>query len=278
MRKRIKVIGLLLGILFLCSGCDMANASTTRDIRHAGFSVSNSELECPTFFPSRTGYEKIKFFTNTYAITTEGKFYSLSLGKKFQNNMNCKVPDNFVNKNIKAIMDNKIVKASDGKLYYIVASGESPAYTPVTEKDSDYAVYKIIFDDPGVLKVMTVDSSSGYYYVLRNDGNVYNTVIVKNNGKAVKASSSIVYGKTAYGGDIIDFNHVGSSPATYVRTETQIFRMAIQNKEECTKYADVPCDYKMELDTNLTEHRDQILGFSGNFIITDYGKQFSAAA
>lgn len=276
MKRRIKVIGLLFSILFLCSGCDIVNAGTTRDIRHAGYSVSNSQLECPALFPSKEGYEKIKFFSNMYAITTEGKYYTLSFGKKFQNNLNCKVPENFINKEIKAIMDNKIVKMSDGKLYYIVSSGDSPAYTQVSEKDSDYGVYKIIFEDPGVLKVMTVDASNGYYYILKDDGNVYNTVILKNNGNVTKASSSIVYGKSAYGGDIIDFNHMGQSTATYVRTETQIFRMAPQNKEECTKYADVTCEYKMSLDENLTKQHERILGFSGNFIITDYGKQFSA--
>lgn len=277
MRKRIKIIGLLLGVLFLCCGCDMANASTTRDIRHAGFSISNSELECPSLFPTKEGYEKIKFFSNMYAITTDGKYYSLSFGKKYQNNLNCKVPENFMNKQIVAIMDNKVVKTTDGRLYYIVPSGDSPAYTPVVEKDGEYAIYKMIFDEPGVLKAMTVDATNGYYYVLKDDGNVYNIVIRKENNKANKVSTSIVYSKTAYGGDIIDFNHMGQSTATYVKTQTQIFRMVPQNKEECNKYADVTCEYKMGLDANLSKQYGKILGFSGNFIITDYGKQFSAA-
>ena len=277
MKKRMKILGLFLCVLFLCSGCDIVKSSTTRDIRHAGYSVSNAEFECPTLIPSKDGYEKIKFFTNTYAITNDGKFYSLSLGKKYQNNLNCKVPEPFMDKTITAIMDNKVVKTSDGKLYYI-AAGDNAAFTPVPENDSEYGVYKLLFEDASILKVMTVDSSNGYYYALKDDGNVYNIVIIKNNGNISQASSSIVYGRSAYGGNIIDFNHVGSSPATYVRTETQIFRMKAQNKEECTKYADVPCEYKIALDENLTKHQDKILGFSGNFLITDYGKQFSAAA
>lgn len=276
MRKKIKVIVLLLSVLFLSSGCDMENASTTREIRHAGFSVSNSELECPNLFPSKTGYEKIMFFSNVYAITMDGNFYSLSLGKKYQNNLNCKIPENFKNKKIIAIMDNKVVKTSDGKLYYIVASGDSPAYTPVVEKDGEYGIYKMIFDEPGVLKAMTVDATKGYYYVLKDDGNVYNMVLRKENNKVNKISTSIVYSKSDYNGNIIDFNHVGASSATYVRTGTQIFRMAPQNKEECSRYADVVCDYKMSLDVKLSNQYERILGFSGNFIITDYGKQFSA--
>lgn len=279
MIKRIKILGILIGVLFLCSGCDIVNSSTTRDIRHAGYSVSNADFECPTLFPSKNdGYERIKFFSNIYAITTDGKFYTLSFGKKYQNNLNCKVPEQFLNKDIKAIMDNKVVKDANGKLYYIVASSDVAAYTEVPTTDKEYAVYKLLFDDPEVIKVMTVDANSGYYYALKNDGNVYNIVILKNNNTVTKASSSIVYSKSAYGGNIIDFNYAGASPATYVRTETQFFRMAAQNKEECTKYADVACDYKIELDTNLSEHYDKILAYSGNFLITSYGKQFSAAS
>lgn len=56
---------------------------------------------------------------------------------------------------------------------------------------------------------MTVDANSGYYYALKNDGNVYNIVILKNNNTVTKASSSIVYSKSAYGGNIIDFNYAG---------------------------------------------------------------------
>lgn len=277
MKKKIKIMGLFLCILFLCCGCDIVNSSTTRDIRHAGYGVSNVEFTCPSLFPSKNGYEKIKFFTNTYAITVDGKFYALSLGKKYQNNLNCKVPEQFMEKEMTAIMDNKVVKTSDGKLYYI-ASGDNAAYTMVPENDSEYAVYKLLFADESILKVMTVDSSNGYYYALKDDGNVYNIVILKNNGNVTQASSSIVYGRSAYGGNIIDFNYAGSSPATYVRTETQIFRMVAQNKEECSKYADVPCTYKIALDENLTKHQEKILGFSGNFLLTNYGKQFSAAA
>ncbi len=278
MRKRIKIFGILLSVLFLCSGCDMAYSGTTRDIRHSGFSVSNAEFECPNLFPSKTGYEKIKFFSNIYAITTDGKFYSLSLGKKYQNNLNCKVPENLANKEVVAIMDNKIVKTRDGRLYYIVSSDNSPAFTEVPTSDAEYAVYKMLFEEAGAIKIMTVDTSNGYYYVLKEDGNVYNIVLAKNDNGVSKASSSIVYGRSAYGGNIIDFNYIGQASGTFVRTETQIFRMMAQNDEECSKYADVACQYKMLLDENLSKHYENILGFSGNFLITDYGKQFSAAA
>lgn len=276
MKNKLKVFGLFLGVVLFVSGCDFFYADTTRDIRHSGYSVSNAEFECPPLLPSDAGYEKIKFFSNIYAITTDGKFYTLSLSKKYTNDLNCKIPDNFASKSITAIMDNKIVKTSDDRLYYI--SGDGVAYTEVPTSDSNYDIYKTLLSDSSVLKVVTVDSSNGYYYVLKSDGNVYNIVVIKENGVASQISSSVVYGKSNYGGNIVDFNFAGDSSATYVRTETQIFRMMAQNKEDCTKYADVTCKYEMELDEGLSEHLDEIIGFSGNFLITDYGKEFSATS
>lgn len=276
MKNKIKLIVFFLEILVLCGGCDLVNADVTRDIRHSGYSVSSTEFECPELLPSETSDEKIKFFSNIYAITTDGKFYSLSLSKKFKNDLHCKVPDDFSNKNIKAVMDNKIVKTDDGKFYYIVASGENAAYSEVPSSDSSYGIYRILFNDSSILKVMTVDSSNGYYYALKSDGNVYNIVIVNDNGVVSQVSSSVVYSKNTYDGNIIDFNYAGSSSGTYIRTESQIFRMKAQNSEECSKYADVTCEYKIGLDEGLTKHQDRIIGFSGNFLITDYGKEFSA--
>lgn len=278
MKKKIKLIVLFLVVLLCTCGCDMFYAGTTRDIRHAGYSVSNADFECPTLFPSDDGFEEIQFFTNIYAITTDGKFYTLSLGKKYQNGLNCKVPDNFANKKVKAIMDNKVVKMDDGKYYYIVTSGDSAAYTEVPMNDSNYPVYRLLFNDSSILKVITVDASNGYYYVLKSDGNVYNMVISRNGDSIFLASSSVVYSKSNYNGAIVDFGYAGNSSSTYILTETQIFRMLMQNKEECTKYADVLCKYEMQLDTGLSEHIDEILGFGGNFLITDYGKQFSATS
>ena len=275
MKIRFKIVILCLSILFVCSGCDMANADTTRDIRHSGFSVSDTDIECPMLFSNDEGYEKIKFFTTGYAITEEGNFYALSLGKVYKNGMNCKIPENF-NKKVKAIIDNSVVKTTDGRYYYITSNSNSGAFSEVPLNDSNYSIYRILFNDASIVKAITVDSDLGYYYVLKTDGNVYNIVIGENDNGHYLASSSIVYSKNAYDGNIIDFNYAGNSPSTYIRTDTKIFRMLPQNASECSTYADVFCEYKIELDSGLSGHIDKIVAFDGNYLITNYGKTFSS--
>ena len=51
--------------------------------------------------------------------------------------------------------------------------------------------------------------------------------------------------------------------------------MMATNREECSKYIDVTCTYEMSLDKGLTDHQNRILGFSGSYLITTYGKQFN---
>ncbi len=276
MKKRIKLVVIFIGVLFLCGGCDMANANVTRDIRHSGYSVSSAEFECPALLPSDKGYERIKFFSNTFAITTEGRFYELSLAKKYQNGTHCKLTENMSNVKVKAIFDNKVVRTSDGKMRYIVRNGDSPAYSEVPMTDGYYALYRLFFNDVSIIKVQTVDSNAGYYYALKEDGNVYKYTVVKDNNGYTPVSNVHVYKKSVYGDQIIDFNHAGNASGTYIRTKSEIFRMKAQNAEECSMYADVTCEYKIEKDDNLSKHQDRMIGYSGTFLITDYGKEFSA--
>ena len=127
-------------------------------------------------------------------------------------------------------------------------------------------------------QVKTVDASSGHYYVLKKDGNVYNFVVSKTHNSAAVVSSPVVYSRSNYDGEIIDFSYAGKTSGTSVRTTSEIFRMIATNKEECSKYVDVACEYEMQLDEGLTEHQNKILGFSGTYLITTYGKQFNAGA
>lgn len=274
MKKSFKIIILILFIAFFCAGCDIINSGTTRDIRHSGFSLSNAEFECPSLLPSDDGYEKIKYLTGTTAITTDGSIYLLSFGQKYSNNLNCMKAD--FKPKVVSIFDNKVFKADDGNIYYLVSSGDAVAFSVVPESDSNYAIYKIILDDEEVLKATTVNQDSNSYYVLKKDGSIYNYIVPKDNGVSI-SSTSVVYSKNSYGGSIIDFNYVGKAPGTFIRTNNQIFRMLSINREECSKYVDIECKYEMMLDEGLTKHNDKILGFSGSFLITTYGKEFSAS-
>lgn len=276
MKRKIKVGMLILVIAGMCCGCGVLYASTTRDIRHSGFSLSGAEFECPELFPSSNGYTTIEFLTSTHAITNDGNVYSLSLSQVYSNEKNCMAST--LSTTVVSIFDSKVVKGRDGKLYYLTAVDKSPAYSVVPTSDSDYYLYKLILGDENVVKVVSVDQSSGIYYVLKNDGNVYNYVVSKNGNNVSLTSTSIVYNKNDYGGSIVDFNYAGKSSTTFIRTNTQIYRMIAQNKEQCTKYVDIECEYRMELDEGLSKHMDKILGYSGSLLITTYGKEFNATS
>ena len=275
MKKRIIVAVVLVVAIVICGGCDLKYASTTREIRHSGFALSGAEFTCDDLVgEERT--DEVKFLTSKHAIMESGSVYELSIGQKFSNDQNCKASP-FSSK-VVAIFDENVVKMDNGQYFYLVRTGENAAYTAVLKSDDNYAIYDILLKDSQVLKVKTLDSSSGYYYVLKKDGNVYNYVVLKNNDSVSIVSSPVIYSKSNYNGNIIDFNYAGKTSSTFVRTTSQIFRMKATNKQECSKYVDVVCEYEMSLDEGLTEHQDRILGFSGSFLITVYGKQFNVTA
>lgn len=272
MKKGIKIMGLLVLMALICSGCDMMYASTTRDIRHSGFALSGAELKCDELFKN-IDYDKVRFLTGKHAIMESGSVYELSMGQKYSNEQNCMASP--LTSGVVALFNENVVKTSGGKYYFLVRTGDNAAYTAVPNTDSNYMIYDIILKDSEVLKVKTADASAGHYYVLKKDGNVYNYVVTKNHASAAIVSTPVVYSRSNYDGEIIDFSYAGKTTGTFVRTNTKIYRMMATNREECSKYIDVACTYEMSLDKGLTDHQNRILGFSGSFLITTYGKQFN---
>lgn len=273
MKKGFKVIGLLILIAFLCSGCDIKYAGATRDIRHSGFALSGAELVCDALL-NDPDYDKVKFLTGKHVITESGSVYELSISQKYSNDQNCMASPLTVK--VTALMDENVIRGDDGKYYYLVQTNDTTAYSVIPNTDNNYVIYNLLLKDTDVIKVKTVDSSAGHYYVLKKDGNVYNYVVSKNQNSATIVSSPVVYSRINYNGEIIDFSYAGKSTGTSVRTTSQIFRMVATNKEECSKYVDVTCEYEMRLDEGLTDNQNMILGFSGTYLITTYGKQFNA--
>lgn len=278
MKKKIfqmSVICLLL--LLCCTGCD---GNVTRGIRHAGFTVGNKFI-CDPFFstkkdvPSR---EKITYFTGTHIINTDGKLYELSLNQTYANGQNCKEANTSIR--VKAIFDNRIVKAMDGRYYYLLGQNNVEAYSEVPTTDNSYLVYDILLKDDDVVKVMTADASMGLYYVLKVDGNIYGNIVNSQdrNTPPKLVSTQVRYDMTDYGGRIIDFNYAGNSLATFVKTEDKIFREKITNYEECSKYADIECNFEMVEDTALEEYKDRIVTYNGSTLITDYQLMFTVAS
>ena len=260
-------------VLFICCGCQ---GDVTRSIRHDGFNVG-SNFVCDIFFPKKdnVNYEKIKYITGNLIISEKGRIYDISLGQMYANNSNCKVADTTLE--VSAIFDNHIFRATDGKMYYLVSNNDTNAYTEVTSSDNSYELYYLFLNDLDVIKVMTVDSSNGIYYALLSDGNVYSYKVVRNdrNSPLVIADKRIVYNRNDYGNAIVDFNYAGNSSSTFVRTEDKAFKMMASNFSECSKYADINCNYEMSEFVSYSKYRDYIIAYNGSLIITSYGKTFS---
>jgi len=277
MKNKFKIFVLLFIVMFCCSGC---NGTITREIRHSGFSLEGSEFKCTPLMPANDEdlyYTKTKYLTGSLMITENGKIYEVSLGQYFSNEQNCREADTEIE--VVAIMDDNVVKSSNGKYYYLEESNEKKAYSEVLTTDKEYSLYKILFSDVNNVKIITVDNNTGSYYVLKNDGMIYNYVITKPenqaNYKIVK--SDVVYSKSDYDSNIIDFNYAGESLSTFIRTENKVYRMKGTNMEECQKYADVKCKYELKEDPVFETYKDKILVYNGNTIIATYGKMFSVS-
>lgn len=276
-KKKICFVILGLFVLFCCSAC---KGNITRDIRHAGFSVGGT-FNCSRFYPKDdedVAYEKIMYFTGNHVINTNGKIYELSLGQKYANNENCKEADTGLT--VKAIYDNKIIKATDNKYYYLESSNNVSSYSNVPVTDNSYGIYDLLLKENDVVKAVTADSSSGLYYVLKSDGNIYSYTISRqsHNDPLYITSIMIVYDKNDYGSRIIDFGYAGDSLNTFIRTEEKIYRMRIMNSDVCGKYADVKCEYQLVEDEIFNTYKDVIISFNGSSLITNYKQIFNVAS
>ncbi len=275
MKKKIYLL-VFCCVTLLCSGCQ---GNITRDIRHAGFSMGDKFI-CSKFYPADkedTNYEKIKYFIGSHIITDDGKIYELSLGQKFSNDENCREAKTPLV--VKAIYDNKIVKGMDNQYYYLIASNDVVAYSLVPLTDNSYQIYDLLLKDESVIKVITANSSTGLYYVLKNDGNVYGYTISQANYNTPPAITSVtvVYNKNDYGSLIVDFNYAGETLNTFIKTEDKVYRMKITNSEKCNKYADVKCEFKMLEDEIFNKYKDVIISYNGNTLITNYEQMFNVA-
>ncbi len=270
--RNIKYIILFL-LTIICVGCSYQYASTTRDIRHSGFTIYSQKFTCNSIFTEKEIYDPIKFYVGNYMITKTGNIYETSLGKVYSNEMNCKRPDFDIK--VTAILDLSIIRGIDNKYYYLSGNNEALRYTLVTESDKEYYLYNLLLGDKEVLKVQTINSNSGIYYVLRNDGNVYEYRIINNNNSYIIDSISIIYNKNTYGSKIIDFNYNGSSSTTFIKTELSYYRMKVMNSSECYNYVDIACQYEMVLDSELQSNYNKILAYNGSNLVTSYGLIFN---
>ncbi|MBQ6498212.1 MAG: hypothetical protein IJI58_05800 [Bacilli bacterium] len=275
--KKVFKYSFLFVVILLCTAC---NGSITRDIRHAGFSISN-KFVCDWFFPQDkedTSYRRIRYLTENHLIDKDGKIYEVSLSQPYQNKQNCKEAGTDIT--VKAIFDNSIVKGIDDKYYYLVAQNNVSSYSEIPTTDNSYEIYDLLLKEVDIVKVVTANSSTGEYYVLKTDGNIYSYIITKKdyNSPSTVSTIAIAYNKGDYGSKIIDFNYAGNSLNTFIKTEDKIYRLRITNSAECTKYADIECTYAMKEDPIFVEYKDRIIMYNGSLLITDYNQVFTVAS
>ena len=281
MKKVFVLISIMMFALVL-TGC---NGTVTRALRNDGFSVKDNKFKCSLLNldgkvddEEDNTSEDVKFLVGNYAIGVSGNIYQLSYDQLFSNDMNCKKVATIPTK---AVLDDKFILGEDGKYYYLNADdgGVVEQFSEMPQEDENYQLLSLFFTGD-VKKADTVNANINSYYVLKEDGSIYNYVLTqdKDTKQYFVKSDNVQFTSNSYDGKIIDFFYAGDSTATFFRTPTSIYRNMIGNEEECSKYVDVTCEYEMKLDEGLTKHQSEILGFSGTYLITTYGKQFNAGA
>ncbi|MBQ6539076.1 MAG: hypothetical protein IJL76_02230 [Bacilli bacterium] len=288
MKNKIRLISSLLIVCLLITGC---NGTITRDIRRDGYTVQSNKFTCSFFInksKEENTTEKVKFLTANYIISETGNIYEINISGLYSNDMNCRKPGMsaysntpIINVPVVAILDQSIVKGSDGWFYYLDTNDAAARYTRVTSADKEYSLYKLLLAEADVVKVVTVNSNINSYWVLKKDGAIYNYILKKedNTDKYVLTNKDAqpVISRNLYG-SIIDFNYEGDSLGTYYRTQDKIITRKITNSKKCNKYVDIPCNYAEKSDAVLNEYKDRIIAFNGNTIITDYGRVFTAGS
>lgn len=276
MKKKIAIGITSLGLVLLLTGCD---GNVTRDIRHAGYNLTSNTFSCEDIVVESNEnviLDKISYLNSSFALTEKGHLYEISLSQPYSNNQNCKKIA--FSQKVIALMDGSILKGEDKKLYYSPGTSNATPLTEVTINDNSYQIYNLLLSSDAVKKVVTVNQNQGLYYVLETDGNVYSYKLARAgyNSPYTLAERKIVYAKEKYG-TIIDFNYSESNQKEiYIKSATELYRMKASNEKECTKYADVTCNYSLQKDEALSEYlNDKILYHGSTMIITTYGKEFT---
>ena len=275
MKKKIMIFFILCMSTLTLTGCG-EDATMTRNLRHEGFSVG-SNFVCDALIPNEKGdaYDKIRYFGGSYAVTETGRLYDINLTTLYSNKQNCKSAD--TNIVIEAIFDGTVARASDGKYYYLVSGNNIEAYTEITINDKSYDLYNLLLSDENVLKVKTINSNSGEYYILKKDGEISSYIVARENYNSPFqiVDVEVKYDANKFGGPIIDFDYAGESAGTFFRTRQRIYRMDAANKEECTNYADIACQYQLVRSEGLEEYLDDIIAYNGSTLIMSNGKIFN---
>lgn len=281
--KNKKILILIIVIGLICTGC---NANVTKSIRHSGFSINERKFICSTIIPDKNMFssedkkttEKVKFMDNSLIISENGNIYETTYTGLYSNDMNCKKVGNGIK--VVSMIDNEVVKAENGRYYYLGSDDKVVKYSEVPKEDKKLQIYSLILGDNSVVKAMNVNSNTNNYYVLKSNGNIYSYVITQDqdtkNYKLV--TNNIAYKSSDFDGNIVDFKYYGESNSTYFKTEKSIYRMKSTNMKECSKYVDVACQYKLQKDEALSEYKDRIIGYGGSIAITDYGKVFTVGS
>lgn len=251
MKKLIVVIGLA----FLLIGCGV-NENTTEKLNDKDFAKALKAKQFgdieESFICSDAYKEGVKYFYTNFIVLNNGEIYDINRGKLFSNDENCRKNESGLR--IDRILNDEYLFDVNGEVYHFDRYDDNFVFDKI-EKENDKEI--IIKNYEGIL--FSINTKDGYY-VLRDDGSIYlETYEYDYSTKTLKVlNQTKLYDKDEFSGDVKNMFIVNEEKIVLV-TDKAVYKTVASNKEDCEKYVDVECNYKMEKDEFLSNNIDKII-------------------
>lgn len=195
-------------------------------------------------------FNDIKHTFNNDLIINNGYLYITNMNMIYSNEQNCKKMSDI---NISKVIDNYFI-APDKTIYtYDSTSNSLKVY------QSNGRVPAYLLED-NIVMATNYENDSYKYYVLKNDGKIYNVIFDR---KFDFGSASYYYITTSeevlisYEDEVIKSFNTTIDKIDFVVTDKGIYTNKITNPE-CNNYADVDCIYELVKNETLEEKMENI--------------------
>lgn len=291
MKNNFKSLGILLTLLLLITGCKSENIikkdseekikklQLERIINENGI----AKLKCEAL----NNYE-IKGILQDYLLLSDGYLYDIvsNKDKLFKNGEQCKILDDSIKfEDVKINFYNYYLVGTDNKLYYIndkeIEEAKEATKPLLLNKDIKqvFEYYPKNYDSKGkdgYEKGRYYYESNKKYYVLKSDGNIYDTTYRQRYyydnevTKYTLIDEEIIISKENYG--FIKSFEANYYNDTYrlekIITDNSYYELKDVETEDCLKYEDVKCEQAFILNEKIDEYKNEIKYISNNKIVT----------
>lgn len=245
-----KIIVLAISLCLVgCKGDDI------REFRHSGYTFNNESFSCKEV-------EKVKFLYDNFLVSENNDIYYISLDLPYSNKSNCRLINS--NEKMQSIYGEEAFKSFNNIIY----SFDFKNYTDFPIMNNSNNIIETLLNDNTNLKIINNDN---HYYILKNDGNIYDYVIEQNENIISIISNALIYSSNNLDGKIIDFYYSQQMPLNYIKTNTTYYTFKPIN-EDCKKYADIECNYELKKDDLLNKYSKEIYAYNGKKVILSNGK------